>query len=117
MSALRHAREGARRYGALLRLPGARRPVIFSAIGSMPIGMFGLAILLLAEDASGSFAIAGRVVGAFALGNALGAVAQGRLMDRLGQTRVLRPAPVAHALARAAPLVVAHEPARTRWLY
>ena len=39
------------------------------------------------------------MVGAFGIGNALGAVAQGRLMDRLGQTRVLRPAAVVHALA------------------
>ena len=51
-----HAREGARRYAALLALPGARRPVILSAVGSMPIGMFGLAVLLLAQDATGSFA-------------------------------------------------------------
>src|SRR5918993_4996175 len=99
MTALGHAREGARRYATLLRLPGARGPVIASAVGSMPIGMFGLAILLLAEDATGSFAVAGRVVGAFGLGNALGAVAQGRLMDRHGQTRVLRTAAVLHALA------------------
>src|SRR4051812_11532444 len=63
----------------------------------MPIGMFGLGILLLARDATGSFAEAGRVVGAFALANALGAVAQGRLMDRHGQARVLRPAAVGHA--------------------
>ncbi len=89
---------GVARYRALLALPGARRPVIASAVGSMPIGMFGLAILLLAEDATGSFAIAGRVVGAFGLGNALGAIAQGRLMDRLGQTRVLRTAALVHAL-------------------
>jgi MFS family permease len=99
VSVLAHAREGARRYGALLSLPGARRPVIASALGSMPIGMFGLAILLLAEHATGSFAVGGRVVGAFGLGNALGAVAQGRLMDRLGQPRVLRPAAVGHAFA------------------
>ena len=110
-------RAGARRYAALLALPGARRPVIASAIGSMPIGMFGLAVLLLAQDATGSFAIAGRVVGAFGIGNALGAVAQGRLMDRLGQTRVLRTAAVAHALACAALVVVAHEGAATGWLY
>jgi MFS family permease len=110
-------RAGARRYAALLALPGARRPVIFSAVGSMPIGMFGLAVLLLAQDATGSFAIAGRVVGAFGIGNALGAVAQGRLMDRLGQTRVLRTAAVAHALACAALVVVAHEGAGTGWLY
>jgi len=110
-------RAGARRYAALLALPGARRPVIASAIGSMPIGMFGLAVLLLAQDATGSFAIAGRVVGAFGIGNALGAVAQGRLMDRVGQTRVLRTAAVAHALACAALVVVAHEGAATGWLY
>ena len=72
------------RYRALLALPGARAPVLLSAAGSMPIGMFGLGILLLARDATGSFAEAGRVVGAFSVANALGAVAQGRLMDRLG---------------------------------
>ena len=86
-----HAREGAR-YRALLALPGARAPVILSAAGSMPIGMFGLG-LLLAHDATGSFAVAGRVVGAFSLANALGAVAQGRLMDRLGQTACCAPRP------------------------
>lgn len=72
MSVLSHAREGARRYRLLLALPGARAPVILSAGGSMPIGMFGLGILLLAHDATGSFAVAGRVVGAFSLANALG---------------------------------------------
>src|SRR5215213_6156282 len=65
----------------------------------MPIGMFGLAILLLAQEATGSFAVAGRIVGAFGLGNAFGAVVQGRLMDRFGQTRVLRSAAVLHPLA------------------
>ena len=117
MAALGHAREGARRYGALLALPGARRPVIASAVGSMPIGMFGLAILLLAQDATGSFAVAGRVVGVFGVGNALGAVAQGRLMDRLGQTRVLRTAAVAHALACGALVAAALADADVAWLY
>ena len=110
-------RAGVARYRALLALPGARRPVIASAVGSMPIGMFGLAVLLLAQDATGSFAVAGRVVGAFGLGNALGAVAQGRLMDRLGQTRVLRPAAVAHALACAALVLAAERDAAAGVLY
>jgi predicted MFS family arabinose efflux permease len=117
VAALDHARAGARRYATLLRLPGARRPVIASAVGSMPIGMFGLAILLLAQDATGSFAVAGRVVGAFGIGNALGAVAQGRMMDRLGQTRVLRPAALVHALACGALVVAALEGASTGVLY
>jgi MFS family permease len=62
----------------------------------MPIGMFGLAILLLVHDSTGSFGDAGLVVGAFGLLNAFGAVAQGRLMDRLGQGRVLRPTALVH---------------------
>lgn len=102
-------REGARRYRALLALPGARSPVVASALGSLPIGMFGLAILLLARDVTGSFAVAGRIVGAFGLGNALGAVAQGRMMDRLGQPRVLRPAAIGHVIALAALVVAARE--------
>jgi MFS family permease len=91
-----HLRAGAGRYRALLALPEARWPLLASIAGSMPIGMYGLGILLLVRDANGSFAVAGRVVGAFGLANALGAVAQGRLMDRVGQPRVLRPAAAVH---------------------
>src|SRR3954454_3306353 len=80
----------------------------------MPIGMFGLAILLLVHDATGSFAVAGRVVGAFGVANALGAVAQGRLMDRLGQRAVLRRAAAAH-VAMLAALVVAATRGAPSW--
>ena len=113
MSVLSHARAGAQRYRALLALPGARAPVVLSAAGSMPIGMFGLGILLLARDATGSFAEAGRVVGAFSVANALGAVAQGRLMDRFGQTRVLRAAAGGHVPALAALVIAANRGAPT----
>jgi MFS family permease len=104
---------GLRRYTALVRIEGARAPLILSIAGSMPIGMFGLGILLLAHDATGSFAQAGRVVGAFSLANAFGAVAQGRLMDRLGQTRVLRAAATGHLPALVALVVAAHAGAST----
>jgi MFS family permease len=104
---------GMARYRALLGLPGARVPIVASASGSLAIGMFALAILLLVRDATGSFADAGRVVGAFGLANALGAVAQGRLMDRLGQPRVLRAAGIGHALAVAAFVVAAERGAGT----
>jgi predicted MFS family arabinose efflux permease len=84
------------RYRALLALPGARAPMLLSIAGSMPIGMFGLGVLLLARDATGSLADAGRILGAFSLANAFGSVAQGRLMDRLGQARVLRTVAACH---------------------
>ena len=57
--------------------------------------------------------MARRVVGAFSLANALGAVAQGRLMDRLGQTRVLRAAAFGHVPALAALVIAADESAPT----
>jgi MFS family permease len=112
--AARGVRAAAGRYRSLLGLPGARGPVLASALGSMPIGMFGLSILLLMRDATGSFGQAGRVVAAFGLANALGALGQGRLMDRLGQPRVLRVVAPAHALALVA-LVVAADAGAPVW--
>src|SRR5690242_16692554 len=70
--------------------------MLLSIAGSMPIGMFGLGVLLLARDATGSLADAGRILGAFSLANAFGSVAQGRLMDRLGQGPVLRTVAACH---------------------
>ena len=109
------AQAGVQRYRSLVALPGARVPLFASASGSLAIGMFGLAILLLVREATGSFADAGRVVGAFGAANALGAVAQGRLMDRLGQPPVLRAAGTGHAVAMAAFVVAAERGAGT-WL-
>jgi len=94
-----HARAGAQRYAALLSIPASRRPVAASAVGSLAIGMYALSILLLTREATGSFADAGQVVGSFAFTNAVGAAAQGRMMDRLGQPRVLVAVAAIHALA------------------
>lgn len=52
--------------------------MLLSIAGTIPIGMFGLSILLLARDATASLAEAGRILGAFSLANAFGSVAQGR---------------------------------------
>jgi MFS family permease len=102
-------RSAARRYQRLLSLPGAGVPVVASALGCLAIGMAVLAIILLAREATGSFAQAGRVVAAFGLANAFGAVAQGRLMDRLGQPRVLRVAAAGHLAGLVALVVAAGE--------
>src|SRR5919202_846808 len=109
-----HIGAGARRYRALVGMPEARWPLVFSVAGAMPIGMYGLAILLLVRDTSGSFAVAGRVVGAFGLANALGAVVQGRLMDRFGQPRVLRRAAAGH-VAMLVALVIAARRGAPAW--
>jgi MFS family permease len=109
MAMLGHVRAGARRYGALLAIPGARGPVLASVAGSMPIGMYTFGIVLLVRDVTGSFAAAGRIAGVFGLANAVGAVLQGRLMDRLGQKRVLRAVAAVHLLAVSALVLAATE--------
>ena len=111
------AQAGVQRYRSLVALPGARVPLVASAAVSLSIGMFTLAILLLVREATGSFADAGRVVGAFGAANAVGAVAQGRLMDRFGQPRVLRASGLGHAAAMAAFVVAVEREAGTWLLY
>jgi MFS family permease len=76
-------------YRAALTAPGALPPTLASALGRLPIAMFGLATLLYVQRATGSFAAAGLVTAAALTGVSVGSVAQGRLMDRVGPTRPL----------------------------
>jgi MFS family permease len=76
-------------YRVFLSIPGARRLLVSAVVTRMPNGMLSLAILLLIRAQTGSFAIAGVAVGAFALANAAVSPIQGALVDRLGQPRVL----------------------------
>jgi MFS family permease len=76
-------------YIALLRLPGAARLTSSSLIGRIPIIMAPLASILLLRSLGQSFALAGSVSAAYAVGAGVAAIPQGRLVDRLGQTRVL----------------------------
>ncbi|MGX7823469.1 MFS transporter [Actinokineospora sp. 24-640] len=76
-------------YRAALTTPGARGPVLASLVGRLPIAMVGLSLLLYVQAKTGSFAIAGLVSAGTLVGVAMGSVAQGRLMDRVGPTRPL----------------------------
>jgi MFS family permease len=76
-------------YRRVLAHPGA---VGFSAsgfVGRLPISMVGLGIVLLVSGRSGSYSLAGSVSAACILAEAVCAIAQGRLIDRLGQGRFL----------------------------
>lgn len=76
-------------FRAALTTPGARAPVLTSLLARMPIAMVGLSLLLYVQRESGSFAVAGIVSAGSLVGVAVGSVAQGRIMDRLGPTRPL----------------------------
>jgi MFS family permease len=73
-------------YRVALTTPGAGWPVVTSLLGRMPIAMIGLSLLLYVQRETDSFAIAGAVSAGSLVGVALGAVVQGRIMDRKGPT-------------------------------
>lgn len=81
-------------YRRILDRPGT---ALFSATGlvaRLPMSMVALGIVLLVENATDSYGLAGSVSAAMLIGQAAFAIPQGRLLDRLGQARVL-PAVVA----------------------
>jgi len=78
-----------RRYLEILRTPYVGRLFGASLLARLPMGINGLAIVLLLRAETGSFAIAGATAGALALGSGLGAPAAGRLIDTLGVRTLL----------------------------
>jgi len=90
------------RYRRVLATPHVPSLVASSVLARMPIGITGLATVLFVQRQTGSFGSAGVVSAAFAV--AAGAIAplQGRLIDRLGQTRVLVPSVLVHVAGLAA---------------
>jgi MFS family permease len=77
------------RYTALLRPRDLRLTVVASIIGRLPIGITGLAILLLVQTATGSFALGGAATAAYVVGLAAVAPMLGRLIDRRGPRSTL----------------------------
>src|SRR3954469_3233157 len=79
-----HAVISLHRYKVLFSTPGLSRVFLASVLGRLPIGMSGLAILLLVQGESGSFAAGGTATGCYVAGLAGVAPLLGRLIDRNG---------------------------------
>ena len=82
---------GVRRLRAVIGAPGVRGLLLARSVGSLPIGMVPLGIILLLRAAGRSYALAGIADGAYALGLAAMQPVFGRLIDRLGMARILVP--------------------------
>jgi predicted MFS family arabinose efflux permease len=78
-------------YRPLFRSGRARRLVATSLSARLAVGTFSLPLLLVAHDATGSYALAGAVTGAWSAGVAVSAPLRGRLVDRRGSRRALPP--------------------------
>jgi MFS family permease len=76
-------------YRQVLAVPGAWAFSSSGFVARLPISMVGLGIVLLVSERTGSYGLAGSVSAAYLIANAVFAVLQGRLADRVGQSRVL----------------------------
>lgn len=86
-------------YRRILSRPGALLMSTTGLFARLPISMIGLGIVLLVSAATGSYGVAGAVSAAYMIANAGLAIVQGRLLDRLGQGKVLAVASIGFGLA------------------
>lgn len=75
-------------YRAVLRLPGVLRVFPAAVLGRLSYATIPLSLLLVVDHASGSFAVTGTAVGAYAV-LSLSMPLKARGIDRFGQRRVL----------------------------
>ena len=104
---------GPARYAAILRAPHVTPLLLASMLARLPYGVYALAVILYLSEARDSYAVAGLVDGAFAIGAAVGVPGQGRLIDRFGQRRVLVPAALLDATATVALIALTESGAGT----
>jgi MFS family permease len=76
--------------GAVLRLPGVLPVFLCGCIARLPMGALSLLAILRTHEVTGSFARGGLVAGAYTIALGVSNPALARLVDRTGQTRVLR---------------------------
>ncbi|WP_175557465.1 MFS transporter [Raineyella antarctica] len=90
------------RYREVLRLPGSWQFSSAGVVARLPIGMTGLAMVMLISLEYGSYAWAGATSAAYVLAVAVCAPQLSRAVDRYGQSLVMRPAVTISGLANLA---------------
>lgn len=80
---------GLRTFRHVLSLPGALRFTSAGFMTRLPLATAGLAIMFLAVEHIGSYAIGGAIVAAYSIARAVAAPYLGKLIDRWGQARVM----------------------------
>src|SRR5919204_1916509 len=83
-------------YRAAFRVPGSRSFCAAAFLMRIPIPMYPIGLVLLVSIRTGHYGFAGLLSGVYVLANGFGNPALGRVVDRLGQSRVLVPGTAAH---------------------
>ncbi len=95
------------KYVSVLRVPGAARFSAAGFVGRIQMSMIGLGAVLLLQHERGSYAIAGAVSAIYALSMAIISPQVSRLIDSLGQRRVVRVQLAVHLPSMVALIVLA----------
>lgn len=98
-------------YGRIFRAPGAKGFAAAGFVARLPVAMAPIGIVAMLSQTHGAYWLAGAVSATFALTNALVAPQISRIVDRVGQARIVAPAT---ALAVASFLLLAAA-AHGRW--
>jgi hypothetical protein len=96
-------------YKRVLGAPGVSQPLAGVIIGRLSIAAEPLSTVLLVRGATGSFAAAGGVMGAYSIAAAISLPIQGRVIDRIGQTRVILTTTGLNAAGFVALILLAHD--------
>lgn len=95
-------------YREIFRAPGAKGFASAGFVARMPMAMAPIGIVAMLSQTHGEYWLAGAVSATYALTNALLAPQISRLIDRLGQSRVVVPATIVSAIAFTVLIVAAH---------
>ncbi|MES2450770.1 MAG: MFS transporter [Pseudomonadota bacterium] len=95
-------------YSRIFQAPGTRGFAAAGFFARLPIAMAPIGLVTMLSQTYGEYWLAGAVAATFALTNALLAPQISRLVDRLGQTRVVVPATLVSVLAFAVLITAAN---------
>ncbi|CCV03634.1 ABC transporter, permease protein [Mesorhizobium metallidurans STM 2683] len=96
-------------YTEIFRAPGAKGFAASGFVARVPIAMAPIGIVAMLSQTHGEYWLAGAVSATFALTNAFLAPQISRLVDRLGQTRIVVPTTVISVLAFAILIAAANQ--------
>lgn len=96
-------------YSEIFRAPGAKGFAASGFVARLPIAMAPIGIVAMLSQTHGEYWLAGAVSATYALANAFLAPQISRLVDRLGQTRIVVPTTVISVLAFAILIAAANQ--------
>jgi MFS transporter len=95
-------------YRRVLGAAGVGQPLAGVVIGRLSIAAEPLSLVLLVRGSTGSFAAAGLVLACYSIAAAISLPVQGRVIDRIGQTRVIVTATAVNTAGFVALIFLAH---------